>query len=154
MTRFLVKPSVTFTPWSGKNAAFLTFTFCMGMPLGIRGLNYPVCRALHTAHHRGLLLLSCCSSYEVDADDSQLYQVIDHVSIVTDEDTDLMVDEFIAAETRAWQEHLDAAGAAAAATVRPTACPSTKRSPTHVSLWRSSPLQHAHHSSTGMHHSQ
>ena len=153
MTRFLAKPSVTFTPWSGKNAAFLTFTFCMGMPLGIQGLNYPVCRALHTAHHRGLLLLSCCSSCEVDADDSELYQVIDHVSIVTDEDTDLMVDEFIAAETRAWQEHLDAT-AAAAATVRPTASPSPKRSPTHVSLRRSSPLQHAHHSSTGMHHSQ
>jgi len=26
--------------------------------------------------------------------------VIDHVSVITDEDTDLMVDEFIAVETR------------------------------------------------------
>ena len=89
----------------------------------------------------------------MDAGDSELYQVIDHVSIITDEDTDLMVDEFIAAETRAWQKHLDAT-AAAAATVRPTASPSPKRSPTRVSLRRSSPLPRAHHSSTGMHHSQ
>ena len=66
---------------------------------------------------------------------------------------DLMVDEFIAADTRAWQEHLDAT-AAAAATARPIACPSPKRSPTRVSLRRSSPSPHAHHSSTGMHHSQ
>jgi len=96
-------------------------------------LNYPVCRA--------------------DADDSELYQVIDHVCVITDEDTDLMVDEFIAAETRAWQEHLDAT-AATAATARPIACPSLKRSPTHVSLRRSSSLPRAHHSSTGMRHSQ
>jgi len=92
-----------------------------------------VCRALHTARHRGLLVLSCCGSYEVDAEYSELYQVIDHVSVITDEDTDLMVDEFIAAETRAWQEHLDAAGAAVA-TARTIACPSPKRSPTRVTV--------------------
>jgi len=99
-----------------------------------------VCRVLRTGRRRGLL--SCCGRHEVDDgdDDSERYEPVDCANVISD-DIDRMVDEFIAAETRAWQHHLDA-GAAAGPSASPS--PPLKRSPACVSL-RRSPSPRSHH---------
>ena len=94
---------------------------------------------LRTARRR--VLLSCCGRHEVDDgdDDSERYEPVDCANVISD-DIDRMVDEFIAAEALAWQQHLDAAAAG------PSAGPSPrlKRSPARVSL-RRSPSPRSHH---------
>ena len=94
---------------------------------------------LRTGRRR--VLLSCCGRHEVDDgdDDSERYEPVDCANVISD-DIDRMVDEFIAAEALAWQQHLDAAAAGPSAGPSPRLKRSPARQPAEVTITTFTPL--------------